>query len=49
MFTYNCFHGSFNSLNIHLITLLKIIYLSFDSHDMPFQIESIVLQTDATS
>ena len=49
MFTYMCIHGSFNSLNIHLITLLKIIYLSFDSHDMPFQTDSITLHTDATS
>ena len=49
MFAYICVYGSFNSLNIHLITLLKIIYLSFNSHNMPFQIDSIALQADATS
>ena len=42
MFTYMCFHGSFDSLNIHLITLLKIVYLSFESHDKPFQIELVL-------
>ena len=44
-----CFHGSCDSLNKYLITLLKMIYLSFYSHDMTFQIDRIALQTDATS
>ena len=48
-----CLHmslcGSFDSHSINPITLLKIIYLSFDSQYMPFQIDSTTLQTEDTS